>query len=393
MTDDNYVLIGVCGSIAAYKAVNVVRELARHGQTVQVIMTPSALQFVGKATFAGLTRRPVYSEMTEVPDELHVALAKGARQFAVVAATADFLGRLATGRASDLVTATALCFPPPLFVAPAMHPTMWNHPAVRRNVAQLAGDGVRFLGPVEGPVASGDVGMGRMMEPEHIAHALLGPKDLRGKRVIVTAGPTVEDLDPVRFISNRSTGRMGYAVAEQAVRRGAVVELVSGPVNLAPPTGTTLHPIRSALDLLNTLRRLTQEPTDAIVMTAAVGDFRARETSPNKLKRASGMALDLVENPDVIATVARERSGPLPLLVAFALETGEDQAIIQYARQKLTQKAVDLVVANRADEALGTTTNRVHFVHKDGHTSHSSRDKRGVADLILDFLNGQWSHE
>src|SRR5690606_35698217 len=167
----------------------VVRELQRLDETVQVVMTPSALAFVGKATFEGLTRRPAYSQMSEAPDELHVTLAKRAKQFVVVGATADFLARLASGRASDLLTATALCYDAPLYVAPAMHPNMWSHPAVRRNVDQLQRDGVRFLGPVSGPVASGDVGMGRLMEPLDIVAALVDKRDLTGKRIIVTAGP------------------------------------------------------------------------------------------------------------------------------------------------------------------------------------------------------------
>lgn len=391
MSDKPFVLVGVCGSIAAYKSVAVVRELQRCGHEVQVVMTRAALDFVGKSTFEGITKRPAYSEMAEAPDELHVTLAKGAEQFVVVAATADFLARLASGRASDLLTATALCYDAPLFVAPAMHPQMWSHPAVARNVEQLQRDGVRFLGPVSGPVASGDVGMGRLMEPLDIVRELRRERDLAGKRLIVTAGPTVEDLDPVRFISNRSTGRMGFAVAEQALRRGARVELVTGPVHLKPPDGARVHLVRSALDLLSTLRALCETAADGIVMTAAVGDYRAREQSPVKLKRAQGLALDLVENPDVIATVASERTGALPAIVAFALETGEDAAIIEHARRKLTQKSVDLVVANRAEEALGTDTNRVHFVHSGGHASYPNQDKHAVADRILDFLVTRWA--
>ena len=393
MSDESLVLVGVCGSIAAYKSVAVVRELQRLGHEVQVILTPPALEFVGRATFEGLTRRPAYVRMAEAPDELHVTLAKAASRFVVVAATADFLARLATGRASDLLTATALCYRGPLFVAPAMHPNMWAHPAVARNVERLRADGVRFLGPVSGAVASGDIGMGRLMEPADIAGALELRGDLTGKRLIVTAGPTVEDLDPVRFISNRSTGRMGYAIAERALARGALVELVTGPVHLQPPPGARVTPVRSALDLLEALRTLNQTPADAVVMTAAVGDYRARAKSPVKLKRAEGLSLDLVENPDVIATLSAERHGTRPALVAFALETGDDASVVQYASKKLAQKGVDLVVANRADEALGTTTNRVHFVHHGGHTSHPSEDKLTVADRILDFLVTRWDTE
>jgi phosphopantothenoylcysteine decarboxylase/phosphopantothenate--cysteine ligase len=391
MADPKFVLVGVCGSIAAYKSVAVVRELQRRGLTVQVVMTPNALQFVGKATFEGLTRRPVYTSMSEAPDELHVTLAKNATSFVVVAATADFLARLASGRATDLLTATALCYAGPLAVAPAMHPNMWNHPAVQRNVRQLQADGVRFLGPVEGPVASGDVGMGRLLEPESIVAVLTKPQDLAGKTIVITAGPTVEDLDPVRFISNRSTGRMGYAIAEQALQRGARVELVSGPVALQPPTGARVTSVRSALQMLDATRELLAQHVDALIMSAAVGDYRARETSPIKLKRTASTSLELVENPDIIATLAGERRGSLPVLVAFALETGNDEAIIDYARKKLTRKAVDLVVANRADEALGKDTNRVHFVHAAGHLSHPNQNKAAVANHILDFVAARWA--
>lgn len=391
MADCKFVLVGVCGSIAAYKSVAVVRELMRRGLTVQVVMTPNTLQFVGKATFEGLTRRPVYTSMSEAPDELHVTLANSAASFVVVAATADFLARLASGRATDLLTATALCYVGPLAVAPAMHPNMWNHPAVQRNVRRLEADGVRFLGPVEGPVASGDVGMGRLLEPESIAAAITKPQDLAGKTVVVTAGPTVEDLDPVRFISNRSTGRMGYAIANQALQRGAIVELVSGPVHLQPPAGAHVTSVRSAHQMLDATREILTQHVDALIMSAAVGDYRPRELSPIKLKRTTSATIDLVENPDIIATLARERRGSLPVLVAFALETGDDDTIIAYAKKKLTQKAVDLVVANRADEALGKPTNRVHFVHASGHLSHPAQDKSAVADHILDFVAARWA--
>ncbi len=393
MSDSQFILVGVCGSIAAYKSVIVVRELQRRGHVVQVVMTPNALQFVGKATFEGITQRPVYTDMFEAPDELHVTLARGASKFLVVAATADFIARLATGRATDLLTATALCYTRQLMLAPAMHPHMWDHPAVTRNVERLRSDGVHFLGPVEGPVASGDVGVGRLLEPEQIADALTVPRDLEGRHLIITAGPTVEDLDPVRFLSNRSTGRMGYAIAEQAQLRGATVDLVSGPVHLKPPSGARVHPVRSALDLQATLQTLTRGHVDGLIMSAAVGDFRARESSPVKLKRAQGMSLDLIENPDIIAAVARQRSGPLPILVAFALETGDDVTVIDHARNKLVQKGVDLVVANRADEALGKDTNRVHLVHSDGHTSYPNQDKSAVANRILDFVAARWPHQ
>ncbi len=383
-------ILAVCGSIAAYKAVEVLRHLQRAGRPVQVIMTASARRFIGEETFEGLTSRQVYTDMYgDGVGELHVELSRRGETLLVVAATADMLARLATGRADDLVTATALCFSGPVCVAPAMHPNMWTHPATQRNVRTLRDDGVRFLGPVQGRVASGDEGMGRMMEPADIAQSLLSAGDLFGKRIIVTAGPTVEDVDPVRFLSNRSTGRMGYSIARRALERGASVELISGPVQLEPPPGATVYPVRTALDLLARLRERCLTPSDAVIMAAAVGDFRVRQPHARKLKRGDGLHLDLVENPDIIHTIATERRGPIPRLVAFALETGSDEAIIASAREKLERKGVDLVVANRADEALETTTNRVHLIHQSGCTSLPMQSKLDVADAILDRLVSQ----
>lgn len=389
------VLVGVCGSIAAYKAVEVVRHLQRAGRNVQVILTANATRFVGKATFEGLTARAAHSDLyATLEGELHVHLTRDHAPLVIVGATADVLARLATGRANDLLTATALCCDGPLFVAPAMHPRMWTNPAVERNVTQLRDAGVRFLGPVQGVVASGDVGWGRMLEPTDIADAVLRAaplvKDLDGKHIVVSAGPTVEDIDPVRFISNRSTGRMGYAIAERCVARGASVDLVSGPVHLKPPYGARVHPVRSALSMLDTLRQLGARAPDAVIMAAAVGDFRAREPSVTKLKRHGDVAIDLVENPDIIATLAAERVKPNTKFVAFALETGDDDTIIDYARGKLAKKGVDMVVANRADEALGQTTNRVHLVTRESCTSHPVLDKAIIADLILDTLIQGW---
>ena len=388
---DRLTLLAVCGSVAAYKAVEVLRHLQRAGRDVQVIMTANATRFVGVETFEGLTSRRVHSDLfTTGVGELHVDLARSAKQLVIVAATADVLARMAAGRASDLLTATALCFHGDVYIAPAMHPRMWAHPATERNVRQLQDDGVRFLGPVHGVVASGDEGVGRLMDPAQIAHILLEPGDLKGRRLIVTAGPTVEDLDPVRFLSNRSTGRMGYEIARRALERGASVDLISGPVSLPPPRGAVVHRVRTALELLECLRQQCASPSDAVVMAAAVGDFRAREPSTSKIKRAGGVQLDLVENPDIIRTIASERRSPSPRLVAFALETGTDEEVIASARAKLERKGVELIVANRADEALGTTSNRVHLIDSQHSKSLPVQSKADVADAILNALSSQW---
>lgn len=383
------------GSIAAYKSVELVRRLLKHGLTVQVVMSGSARRFIGETTFSAITGRPVYTDSFEVSSgELHVDLAAHAAHLLIAPCTADTLARLAHGRADDVVTATALCMPGRVCVAPAMHPTMWTHPATRRNVEQLIREGVRFIGPVEGMVASGDVGWGRMSEPEHIVEEWLAARDLTGRRLVISAGPTVEDLDPVRFISNRSSGKMGFALAARAAARGADVDLVAGPVSLETPARVRRHDVRSALDLLETLRHLLWQPTpaDALLMAAAVGDFRAATPAQTKHKRQGDYQPRLVQNPDVIQTLASERQGNTPTLIAFAVETGDDAQLLAAARQKLRNKGVDMVVANLGQEAFGSDSNRVHLVDTESVVSLPTLNKCQVADAILDWLTKRWTH-
>ncbi|MBM4358725.1 MAG: bifunctional phosphopantothenoylcysteine decarboxylase/phosphopantothenate--cysteine ligase CoaBC, partial [Deltaproteobacteria bacterium] len=276
------VVLGVCGSIAAYKAASVARLLVKAGVRVIPIMTESATKMLGTATLAGLTGEAVRVGMFDpsIAGELHVELAAAADVLAVVPATAELLSSLATGRADDLLRATLLCGRSPVLVAPAMHPRMWAHPATARNLAMLRADGVEFVGPVVGEVASGEVGEGRMAEPEEIAAAILArlsPRDLAERHVVVTAGPTVEDLDPARFLSNRSSGKMGYAIAEAAARRGARVTLISGPVSLASPHGVHLVHARSAHQMQAALWHAVGadlRQADALIMAAAVADYR-----------------------------------------------------------------------------------------------------------------------
>ncbi len=387
------VLLGVTGSIAAYKAVELARLLIKQGRNLNVVLTRGAERFVGAQTFAGIVGRPVHGEMFgPVGGELHVQLAKNADCMLVAPCTADTIARLAHGRADDLLSATALCFEGPLFVAPAMHPNMWSHPATSHNVEVLRRRGVRFLGPALGPVASGDEGLGRMLEPVELARSLRPTKtDLQGKRIIVSAGPTVEDLDPVRFISNRSSGKMGFAIAERAAARGAEVCLVSGPVNLSNSSIIERRDVRTGLQLLETLQTQLSKPTDALFMTAAVGDFRAKHFAPQKFQRDGDMTLDLIENPDVIATLGKARKGNTPTLVAFAVETGSDAAVIARAREKLARKNVDIVVANHADEAFGRDDNRIHLVEATKDQSLPTMTKLDVADVLLDWLLEHWS--
>jgi phosphopantothenoylcysteine decarboxylase/phosphopantothenate--cysteine ligase len=323
---------------------------------------------------------------------VHVHHAAVADVVTIVPATADVLARLAQGRADDVVTALALCARGPVLAAPAMHPRMWGHPAVQRNVADLAAQGrVTLVGPVEGEVASGEVGAGRMAEPAAIVgalEALAAPKDLRGVRIAVTAGPTLEDVDPVRFIGNRSSGKMGFAVAARAAARGAQVTLVAGPVTLATPAGVRRVDVRSAASMQAALADVMGGDlagVDALVMAAAVADYRPAAPSATKMKRGEAAAsIALARNPDLLAEIGARRAGVRPALVGFAVETGDQASLVAYARRKLTEKRVDVVVANQASESFDRDDNVVTLVSAAGDESLKSMSKGRLADVILD---------
>ncbi len=389
------IALAVTGSIAAYKAVEVARLLRKSGVKVLPLMTASASRFVGPVTLSGICGEAVATDMWDpsFPGELHVSIAERADAILIVPATADVLARLASGRADDLVTATALCARGPVIVAPAMHPRMWQHPATQANVAVLR-ERVRFVGPVHGPVASGDVGMGRLADPGAIVEAALaamaprGGTDLAGKLIVVTAGPTFEPIDPVRFLGNRSSGQMGFAIAERAAARGARVILVAGPVSLATPHGVDRRDVQTTTEMGAALDAALPG-ADALIMAAAVADFRPSVTSATKLKKGAAdepTAITLARNPDLIGTIASRRTGALPKLVAFALETGTDAEVLAYATTKLKAKKVDLVVANAAHESLGLTGNRIALVDASGATPFVAASKTELADLILDRL-------
>jgi phosphopantothenoylcysteine decarboxylase/phosphopantothenate--cysteine ligase len=368
-------------------------------------MTRSARRFIGAATLSGLTGRPVHVDMFRAPGELHVSLARDSDLIVVVPATADLLARLANGHADDLVTATLLCAHCPVLIAPAMHPRMWEHPATQRNAERLRQTpGWQLLEPVFGEVASGETGVGRMLEPGAIvaaieqalaveAHAdgaaLERTLRLAGKRVVVTAGPTVEDIDPVRFLTNRSSGKMGFAIARSAARLGAEVTLIAGPVTLPTPSGVARIDVRSALDMRAALARALGEGSsaaDALVMSAAVSDYRPRVSAPHKLKRAArDLALDLVPNPDLLAEIGGARTGPRPFLLGFAVETAQGAELEQAARQKLAQKRVDAIVANAAADALGTDDTRALIVSA-ADVVPLAGSKESVSDQIVEFL-------
>jgi phosphopantothenoylcysteine decarboxylase/phosphopantothenate--cysteine ligase len=327
--------------------------------------------------------------------EMHVRLAERADLVAIVPATADVLSRLAHGRADDLVTALALCARGPVLVAPAMHPRMWEHPATARNVAALREQGrVTLVGPVSGEVASGDVGLGRMAEPGTLLASVLGalsPRDLVGARVVVTAGPTLEDLDPVRFLGNRSSGKMGFAVAERAAARGAEVTLLAGPVSLPTPHGVKRVDVRGALTLRQALWQALGRDlsgADALVMAAAVADHRPVETSASKLKKGEErITLELVRNPDLLAEVGAARTGRRPVLVGFALETEHGEALVAYARRKLKEKRVDLAVANEASDAFGREDNVATLIDGDDAQALPGMSKASLADAVLDRVS------
>lgn len=386
----------VTGSIAAYKAVLLARALLADGAIVQTVLTQSGARFVGAATFAGITGQRVLGDMFD-PDhagELHVELAQQSDLVLVAPATADSLARLAAGRADDLVTATLLCATCPVLIAPAMHPAMWSHPATVRNVATLAADGrVELVGPVFGEVASGDHGIGRMAEPDEIAFAVvrrLTPGDLAGRHVVVTAGPTTEDLDPVRFLTNRSSGKMGFAIAERAAARGARVTLIAGPVALPTPAGVQRVDVRSAIAMRGAVWQALGpdlDNADCLIMSAAVSDYRFSETHATKLKRgAARQELELVQNPDILAEIGQARSKSAPVLVGFAVETEDEQALIASARKKLAQKRVDVVVANLARDAFGKDDNSALLVEANDVQRLGQASKHDLGDRILDWV-------
>jgi len=397
------ILLIVTGSIAAYKAALLLRLLRGEGAETRVIMTRSASRFVGEATFSGLSGAPVLTDMFAegLAGELHVELAAWAELLLVVPTTADVMARAAAGRSDDLATATLLCARCPVLMAPAMHPAMWSHPAVKRNAETLRADArVALVGPVDGEVASGESGLGRMQEPEQILDAArdaLSGGDLAGRHLVISAGPTVEDIDPVRFISNRSSGKMGFALAARASARGASVTLVTGPVRLPTPPGVERVDVRSALEMqaaLSAALGSRLDAADALIMTAAVGDYRVAEPRDRKLKRreeskkagSAGLSLELVENPDLLGDVGARRQGSRPVLMGFAVETGSDEEVIAYARGKIESKGVDVVVANHAAESMGLDENRATLVSREAAQRFPTMAKSALADELLSWL-------
>jgi phosphopantothenoylcysteine decarboxylase/phosphopantothenate--cysteine ligase len=384
------ILLGVTGGIAAYKSAYLARLLRERGAEVQVLMTPAATRFVGPDTFAALTGRPVHSDVFEHTDEvLHVRLAHEADAAVVAPATANVLAKLAIGLADDLLTSTLLELSTPVVVAPAMHTGMWESPATRENVHTLRSRGVRIVGPSEGSLAAGDEGMGRMADPEEIAEALQGALsgggDLIGRRVIVTAGPTYEPIDAVRFVGNRSSGKMGFAIATEAAARGATVTLVAGPTHLPDPDGVDVVRLETADEMRREVLSRFQD-ADAVVKAAAVGDFRPASPTTKKLKKEAGVPeLRLEPTPDILKELG-ERKGHR-VLIGFAAETGDLEAA---GRRKLQEKNLDLIVVNQVGEegtGFGADTNRALILVRDGDDEPAREwTKRELAAAICDRL-------
>lgn len=383
------VLLGVTGGIAAYKVVQVARDLTQLGAEVDVVMTRSARAFVGEVSFEGVTGRPVRSEILEPGGALeHIRLARRADVVCVAPATADFMARSAHGRSDDLLGAILLATRAPVLVCPAMNDAMWSHPATASNAARLEELGYRLVGPAEGPLAYGEgTGPGRMETPEvivqHVGRALEGDTRLEGRRVVVTAGPTREPVDPVRFLSNRSSGRMGFALAAAAWRRGADVVLIAGPTLLDPPVGPRVVAVETAEEMRDAVSASVPE-ADVLIMAAAIADFRPRDVPDRKIKKAAQLeAIALEPAPDVLKETASARPSGC-VVVGFALETDDAEA---NAREKLAAKGLDLIVLNEAGPETGfeVETNRVTLIEREGELEAVPLlEKEQVADRILD---------
>ncbi len=389
------VVVGVTGGIAAYKAVGVIRQFVLAGHEVRVIATEAALRFVGRPTLEALSRNPVETDLFDgVAEVRHVAMGQSADLVVIAPATANTLARLAAGLADDLLGTTVLASTAPLVIAPAMHTEMWANPATAANIATLRSRGVTIVGPASGQLTGSDSGPGRMSEPDEILAAALGaagPRDLRDRRIVVTAGGTREPLDPVRFLGNRSSGRQGVAIAEAAARRGARVLLIAAHLEVPVPPGIEVLAVSTA----EQLRRAVLEnapDADAVIMAAAVADYRPETVATQKIKKdagGEGLTLRLVRNPDILTEISAARpSGQV--VVGFAAETESDRdGLLALGREKAARKGVDLLVLNRVGwrEGFGTPDNDVVVLDAAGSIVAEARgSKTRVADRLLDLI-------
>jgi phosphopantothenoylcysteine decarboxylase/phosphopantothenate--cysteine ligase len=390
------VLLCVGGGIAAYKALELVRRLREAGAQVQVAMTAGAQHFVTPLSFQALSGNPTRTSLWDSAAEAsmgHIELARWADRILIAPATADLLAKLAHGFADDLVTTLCLATTAPITVAPAMNHRMWGHPATQANIAVLRARGVQVIGPEDGALAEGESGPGRLSEPDAIVTALSPQagesgaaidQALKGLKVVVSAGPTYEDLDPVRYLGNRSSGKMGFAVADSASKRGAAVVLVAGPVHLATPAGVKRVDVRSAAQMRQAV--FAAFPADIYIGAAAVADYTPRAPAANKIKKSNeSLALDLVRTPDILSEVAAQTQG-LKLVVGFAAET---ENVAGYARGKLVAKHLDLIVANRvgvADGGFESDQNAMTAYWQDGERVFNPGAKTRLADDLIELI-------
>jgi phosphopantothenoylcysteine decarboxylase / phosphopantothenate---cysteine ligase len=386
VTDPSHkkVLLGLTGGIAAYKAAELTRQLMQNAVGVQVVMTEAARGFITPATLQALSGNPVYTDMWDprVPENMaHIELSRGCDAIVVAPATADFIAKLVHGLADDLLSTLCLARECPLLVAPAMNRQMWDHPATRRNVAQLKRDGVIVLGPASGDQACGEVGMGRMIEPEEIADAVmafLAPKVLKGARVLMTAGPTFEPIDAVRGLTNRSSGKMGYAVARAAIEAGAEVTLVSGPTAIPAPAQARRIDVVTARDMFDAVKKHVTG-ADIFIGVAAVADYHALNPSRQKMKKSTRhLTLELAPNPDILAWVASLPKPPF--CVGFAAES---EKLHEHAEEKRRRKKLPLLAANLAQDAIGADENEIILFDGDGAHPLPRAPKEVVARQLI----------
>lgn len=382
--DKTRIVLGITGGVAAYKSAELARLLVKAGFTVDCVLTEAGSHFIGAATLQAITGRPVYQNLWDarVANGMpHIELGRHTAAILIAPASADFMAKLALGHADDLLSTLCLARSCPLLVAPAMNRQMWEHPATRRNAARLADDGVTLLGPVTGEQACGETGLGRMLEAEQLFAALdayLQPKLLPGRRVLLTAGPTFEPIDPVRGLTNLSSGKMGYALAAAAQGAGAIVTLISGPTALPTPWGVTRVDVTRAAEMLEAVERCVAD-CDIFIAVAAVADYRPAKTQPGKIKKSTAeRSLALTPNPDILARVAALPAAPF--CVGFAAET---DAVIEHAQEKRRQKALPLIVANRAQDTLGTDEAACTLIDATGEHPLARAPKAEIARQIV----------
>jgi phosphopantothenoylcysteine decarboxylase/phosphopantothenate--cysteine ligase len=391
------ILLGITGGIAAYKSIELIRLLTKAGAEVQVVLTDGAKAFVTEMTLQAISGHPVRSTLLDPNAEAgmgHIELAKWADLIVIAPASADFMARYAQGMANDLLSTLCLATESPVLLAPAMNQAMWRHPATQANAKLLAERSVLSIGPADGAQACGDIGPGRMSEPSDIFNAVTAhfendsiTQDLSGQHWVITAGPTMEAIDPVRFISNHSSGKMGYALAKAAMARGAKVTLISGPVQIAIPSGAHVIAVKSADDMLAACQQSMNTQADVFIGAAAVADFKMKTACDQKMKKQSDtdeVTLTLVKNPDIIATLAQQKRAKT--IVGFAAET---QNVIEYAKSKLERKGLDMIIANdvsRADIGFNQDDNQVTVITKDKTWSPDKATKSQLASVLVEFI-------